>query len=391
MNDDSRAKAWQISWLVSCLLFIAVVVILVNLDGPQYDSYIYPLLLLEVFLISFGIRSFIGMFTTWLKLFPFSTVLLKSFAHLALVLIILILSWFLIRDRALEILGKVNSQIRINNEITVVKEPERINKLSEQEIELLINKYRESNNLIGLHHYDPLCNLARIRAEEIKTVWSHEGFESRGNELREKYCNSGNIVCSGMGENIAKGFYVSSEVVDGWANSEGHRKNMLGDFNAQCVAVSDTYIVSLLAYTSDVQNLRSIEPDLTQKVKYDYEFVKFWEEQLIETRKLRDGWKEALNNRDYDTKNVNKLLTRFDTTINIAGILWDGYTNSKISYLEAESMSEEYYYLNKEIATLTYQLNESAYQSCRNYWKKAEKEHDEDFSDQLNRCDRYLR
>ena len=40
-------------------------------------------------------------------------------------------------------------------------------------------------------------------------------------------------------ENIAKGYQTPAAVVNGWMNSEGHRKNMLGDF--QMLGVGAAY------------------------------------------------------------------------------------------------------------------------------------------------------
>ena len=132
-----------------------------------------------------------------------------------------------------------------------------------------------------LQKYNLLCNLAQIRVEEIKTDWSHEGFKAKNNEIYSKYCNENNIICTSVGENLAKGdFKNEADVVLSWENSPEHKQNMLGDYNVQCVAVSGTYYVSLFALTKDLDLIKKqMEDELKTNVIYNYQKVIFWEEQ----------------------------------------------------------------------------------------------------------------
>lgn len=51
---------------------------------------------------------------------------------------------------------------------------------------------------------------------------------------------------SGAAENVAYGYAVS-DVTTGWMNSEGHRKNILGDYNAIGIGVKDGYYTQVFA------------------------------------------------------------------------------------------------------------------------------------------------
>jgi len=72
------------------------------------------------------------------------------------------------------------------------------------------NQYRQSKGLPPLEFTDDLNRVAKLRLEQIKTNFSHDG--------------AGNY-----GENIAKGslLLTNSEALKMWQDSPGHNRNML--------------------------------------------------------------------------------------------------------------------------------------------------------------------
>lgn len=87
----------------------------------------------------------------------------------------------------------------------------------------LCNGQRKALGTRDLTYDDSLARVAQIRAEELPQAFSHtrpDGTSALdmvpfGNGIRYK------------GENIACGFGTPQSVVEGWMNSEGHRKNIL--------------------------------------------------------------------------------------------------------------------------------------------------------------------
>ncbi len=85
----------------------------------------------------------------------------------------------------------------------------------------LVNIERQKVGVKSIILYPDLVNGAKIRAKEISEYYSH----TRPNRsacftaLKENY--------GWKGENIAAGYPSPEAVVQGWMNSEGHRKNML--------------------------------------------------------------------------------------------------------------------------------------------------------------------
>ena len=69
--------------------------------------------------------------------------------------------------------------------------------------------------------FPDLMRAAKVRAEEITRHYSHTRPDGSDcfTAVKEKYGH--------LGENIAAGYKTPQEVVDGWMNSEGHRKNIL--------------------------------------------------------------------------------------------------------------------------------------------------------------------
>lgn len=92
-----------------------------------------------------------------------------------------------------------------------------------------INIYRRSVGLSDVQTDSYTCNFAKIRAKEISTNFSHDGFESRMNSHTLPYPSFSTVT-----ENIA---YTSNykNVVSMWKNSSGHAANMRKDTPFVCV------------------------------------------------------------------------------------------------------------------------------------------------------------
>jgi len=63
--------------------------------------------------------------------------------------------------------------------------------------------------------------------------FSHEGFSDRVSLYRNTVGPAG-----GSAENVAYNWDGAAKAVDQWKNSDGHRKNMIGNYNRCAVAVA---------------------------------------------------------------------------------------------------------------------------------------------------------
>ena len=61
--------------------------------------------------------------------------------------------------------------------------------------------------------------------------FGHDGFD-----LRYKYVAAKLGFIDAFAENVAMGMENAQQVVDSWAHSPGHRKNMLGNYNLTGIA-----------------------------------------------------------------------------------------------------------------------------------------------------------
>lgn len=84
----------------------------------------------------------------------------------------------------------------------------------------LINKYKKSAGIPEIKIDNDLCNLAKVRSEEIINDWSHSGFSRSSYKVREIYCPS----CVRMSENLARDFVSPEEVMDAWIRSPSHKE-----------------------------------------------------------------------------------------------------------------------------------------------------------------------
>ncbi len=94
----------------------------------------------------------------------------------------------------------------------------------EDEVIALVNEQRAKYGLSVLSKDNGASQAARIRAKEIVTSFSHtrpDGSScfTAASEVGLSYRTAG--------ENIAFGYSTPAQVVTGWMNSEGHRKNIL--------------------------------------------------------------------------------------------------------------------------------------------------------------------
>ncbi len=111
----------------------------------------------------------------------------------------------------------------------------------EDEVIRLVNMERQKYGLPSLQKDAGAVKVAHIRAKEIVQVFSHTRPD--GTSCFTAAAESG-VSYSTAGENIAYGYADPEKVVEGWMNSEGHRKNILSSsFNkigVGCYAVGNT-------------------------------------------------------------------------------------------------------------------------------------------------------
>ncbi len=98
----------------------------------------------------------------------------------------------------------------------------------EWEVLRLTNKERMKNGLQPVSTYPALQNACNIRKRELTIKMDHERPD--GTACFTVF-GEAKVVCNTAGENIAGGQRSPAEVVAGWMNSPGHRRNILdGEF-----------------------------------------------------------------------------------------------------------------------------------------------------------------
>ncbi|MGB3268101.1 MAG: CAP domain-containing protein, partial [Microcoleus sp.] len=106
----------------------------------------------------------------------------------------------------------------------------------EKAVNQQINQYRASKNLPPLSVDPRITQQARIHSQNMasgKVKFSHEGFEGRVKAISIPY--------QSVAENVAYNMGYSDPVrnaVEGWIKSEGHRKNIEGQFNLTGIGIA---------------------------------------------------------------------------------------------------------------------------------------------------------
>ena len=90
------------------------------------------------------------------------------------------------------------------------------------------NKFRKSKGLPALVMRDDLNTIAQKHTENMaagKVSFGHDGFEKRQTQMKSAVAEA-----SQFAENVAYGASSGEAVVNEWKKSNGHRRNMLGDY-----------------------------------------------------------------------------------------------------------------------------------------------------------------
>lgn len=105
-----------------------------------------------------------------------------------------------------------------------------------EEILYFVNQFRQSQGEGPLTMNKDMVETAAIHSEamaEGKVPFGHDNFD-----LRYKYVAAKLGGVDAFAENVAMGNLDARQVVDGWAHSPMHRKNMLGNYNLTGIATA---------------------------------------------------------------------------------------------------------------------------------------------------------
>lgn len=99
--------------------------------------------------------------------------------------------------------------------------------ISESQMLVKINQIRESRGLSGLALNGNLAGAAHAKAQDMfsKNYWAH--FSPDGSTSPWGFIKGSGYNYLYAGENLAKGFTDSNDVVNAWMNSPSHRDNLL--------------------------------------------------------------------------------------------------------------------------------------------------------------------
>lgn len=108
----------------------------------------------------------------------------------------------------------------------------------EEEIHRQVNQYRLSKNLPPLKMDARISQIARLYSQDMasgKATFSHDGFDQRVKAIGTS------IRYRGAAENLAylKGYPdLATTAVQGWINSPGHQKNMVGNYDLTGIGIA---------------------------------------------------------------------------------------------------------------------------------------------------------
>ena len=105
----------------------------------------------------------------------------------------------------------------------------------EQSVHKLVNEYRTSEGLDPLEYSPFIADIARTHSQNMandSSPFGHQGFSERSDKIRSE------LGGGRTAENVAYGYSSAKRAVEGWIASDGHRKNMVGDFTHTGIGVA---------------------------------------------------------------------------------------------------------------------------------------------------------
>ena len=97
-----------------------------------------------------------------------------------------------------------------------------------------INDYRVKNSLEPLIWSDTIYSIAYVHSKNMASgvvEFGHDGFDNRYKLVKEA------TGANSIAENVAMTYKTKEAVIAGWTASEGHKKNIEGDYKQSAVAV----------------------------------------------------------------------------------------------------------------------------------------------------------
>lgn len=113
----------------------------------------------------------------------------------------------------------------VEPEVVVVSKPANA---MEQSILSYVNKHRQTLGLAPLQLFGMATQQAYLHSKNMAlgtTAFGHDGFDQRIQQIKKSF---GWVTASA--ENVAYGQLSAREVVKGWLNSPGHKRNIEGDY-----------------------------------------------------------------------------------------------------------------------------------------------------------------
>jgi uncharacterized protein YkwD len=106
-----------------------------------------------------------------------------------------------------------------------------------RQILVFVNEYRRTKGLPALEPNSFISSVALGHSRDMltgKSPFGHDGFRQRINVISSRL---GKLHVAA--ENVASGPMGAREVVDGWLNSPGHRRNIEGDFRLTGIGLAE--------------------------------------------------------------------------------------------------------------------------------------------------------
>lgn len=111
-----------------------------------------------------------------------------------------------------------------------------------------LNEYRAQNGRGPLHQDAALTRAAQAHAEDMASHGYFSHYGRNGSDVTTRARAAGCRGGGGFAENIAWGQPTANHVFQGWANSSGHRANMLGSgYGAYGLGQANGYWVLVFA------------------------------------------------------------------------------------------------------------------------------------------------
>jgi len=286
----------------------------------------------------------------------------QQLAYASIFLFIVIISIIIIDSLRTD--SDNSNDITTNSKIGIIFSRFQNVDINEEDLIKYTNNERAKSNLLPLKRNELLDQAASLKIEDMftKNYWAHNAPDGT---TPWTFINKVGYAYSYSGENLARDFTSSRDVIDSWMGSQKHKENILfPNYTEVGFAIKhatlnglDTMLVVQM-FGAPPQQIKIVDTGNpsnnsgNNNLTIDLNNIKQYRDNIV---KVRASW--ATNNDRYPKEDIDKILDSFNRQIDFCNTIISNVESKKGSNADNLSLWNMVIGMGNETAAITARLN----------------------------------